>query len=211
MLTNGEWLFFDVGSTLVDESLVTENRLRSVAEQAGISFEQVAEMALQFYRQNRKGDLEVIRRLNVKKPAWTFEDERLYPDTADCLKRLHARYRIGVIANQALGTADRLREFGILQEFDLVVASAEEGVEKPDPRIFQIALERAGCRPEEAFMIGDRIDNDIMPAKRLGMRTVWIQQGYGKYWQISGDAEAPDITADSLTELADILLQSGMK
>ena len=49
--------------------------------------------------------------------------------------------------------------FGILKYFNLVVASAEEGVAKPDKRIFEIALERAGCAPEEAFMIGDRIDN----------------------------------------------------
>ncbi|MBR4040277.1 MAG: HAD-IA family hydrolase, partial [Clostridia bacterium] len=56
---------------------------------------------------------------------------------------------------------------------DIVVASAEEGVAKPDKRIFEIALERADCKRSEAAMIGDRLDNDIVPANELGMYTIW--------------------------------------
>ena len=66
-----------------------------------------------------------------------------------------------------------------------MIASAEEGVSKPDPRIFEIALGRADCKAEHAVMIGDRIDNDVVPAKKMGMKTVWIRQGgavgYGSY------------------------------
>ena len=54
-------------------------------------------------------------------------------------------------------------------------------------------------------MIGDRIDNDILPAKRKGMRTVWIRQGYGQYWTITHEAEKPDHTVSSLTELCSLL------
>ena len=52
--------------------------------------------------------------------------------------------------NQSLGAEKRLKEFGILQYIDLVIASAEEGVAKPDKRIFEIALNRAACKPQQA-------------------------------------------------------------
>ena len=65
-------------------------------------------------------------------------------------------------------------------------------------------MAKAGCTPEQAVMIGDRIDNDIVPAKQMGMKTVWIKQGVGKYWNIQGDGEAPEYEVDSLTELVSI-------
>ena len=111
---------------------------------------------------------------------------------------------VGVIANQSLGTANRLQQHGILKYIDLVISSAEEAVSKPDKRIFEIALSRANCNPEYAVMIGDRIDNDIVPAKKIGMKTVWIKQGFGKYWRISGECEKADFEVDDLTSLINI-------
>lgn len=205
-MENIKWIFFDVGSTLVDESKVYEWRMRTVAEMANVSYESVYQTALALYKENKKGDLETIKQLNVEKPKWRFELETLYSDTDECLRKLHSKYKIGVIANQSLGTTKRLEGFGILKYIDLVVASAEEGVAKPDRRIFEIALSRASCSPEEAVMIGDRIDNDIVPAKKMGMKTIWIMQGFGKYWNISREEEKADYTVDTLTEIyADIL------
>ena len=205
MLRNIQWLFFDVGSTLIDESRVYENRMRKVAELANVSYEYVYETALMFYKDNKKGDLETMKLLNVEKPKWCFEDEFLYADTEDCLKKLSSKYKIGIIANQSLGTASRLDGFGILKYIDLVVASAEEGVAKPDRKIFEIALNRAFCKPEQAVMIGDRIDNDIIPAKQIGMLTIWVKQSFGKYWNITSENEKADYVVDSLTEICDIL------
>ena len=68
-------LFFDVGSTLVDESIVYGKRMRNVAKTANVTYEYVYETALELYRQNKKGDLETIKLLNVEKPKWNFEDE----------------------------------------------------------------------------------------------------------------------------------------
>ena len=200
-----KWLFFDVGSTLVDETKAYEARFEKIAESAGVSKDYVIEKALGFYEENRKGDKEVAQLLNVDIPKWFSECEYLYPDTVDILESLSKKYKIGVIANQDYGTEDRLRAFDILKYIDLVVASAEEGVAKPDRRIFDIALERAGIKPEDAFMIGDRIDNDIVPAKKLGMKTMWIRQGFGGQWKIQSDDELPTFIADSLPELASIL------
>ncbi len=203
-----EWLFFDVGSTLVDESKAYEERLKIVAETANVSYEYVYQISLDFYKENKKGDLETMRLLNVEKPKWRFEDEVLYCETEECLRRLSEKYKIGVIANQSLGTKERLAQKGILKYIDLVIASAEEGVAKPDRRIFEIALERSNCKAANSVMIGDRIDNDIVPANLMCMNTIWIKQGFGQYWKISQEIEKPDFVVNNLLELCDILIKN---
>ena len=60
-----------------------------------------------------------------------------------------------------------MEKFGIRKYIDVIVASAEEGVAKPDRRMFEIALERANCSANQAVMIGDRIDYDIVRKIRL--------------------------------------------
>lgn len=137
-MENIEWIFFDVGSTLVDESKAYEKRLQIVAETAKVSYKYVYQTALEFYQENKKGDLETMKLLNVEKPKWPKEDEILYCETEACLRKLSEKYNIGVIANQSLGTEKRLKEFGILKYINLVIASAEEGVTKQDKRVFYL-------------------------------------------------------------------------
>ena len=72
---------------------------------------------------------------------------------------------------------------------------------KPDRRIFEKALEMAGCTPEDAAMIGDRLDNDIYPAKMLGMKTVWVRQGFAVYQRPEDAAHEPDAIVDHLSQL----------
>lgn len=205
MFRNIKWLFFDVGSTIVDEHLAYEHRLQEIADSAKIPYDNVYETAMKFYKQNKKGDLETAKLLGVKLTKWHTEDELLYADALGCLKSLSAKYKIGIIANQSLGTKKRLEEHKILKYIDLVIASAEEGVAKPDKRIFEIALERACCKAQEAIMIGDRIDNDIIPAKSLGMHTIWIKQGFGQYWNITNEDGKADCVVRNLTEISTIL------
>ncbi len=95
-----------------------------------------------------------------------------------------------------------------MQYIDLVIASAEEGVSKPDRRIFEIALERSNCEPNQSVMIGDRIDNDIVPANLLGMHTIWIKQGFGQYWNITSKEEKPDYVVTCISEICDYLLKT---
>ena len=136
---------------------------------------------------------------------WHTEDEILYEDASECLKILSTRYKIGIIANQLFGTKERLEKCGILKYIDLVIASAEEGVSKPDRKIFEIALKRSDCKPSNAVMIGDRIDNDIIPAKLIGMHTIWVKQGFGQYWNITQEIEKADCTIHKLMEICDVL------
>ncbi len=200
-LNNIKWIFFDMGSTLIDESKAMEHRIREVIAGTDITYEQFIERKLIYARQNKPADLETIKYFGLTKTPWHKEDELLYPDTIECLKNLHKHYNIGIIANQSFGSKERLKKFGIWKYIDLLVASAEEGVAKPEPRIFEIALERTGCKVEEAVMVGDRLDNDIVPANRIGMYTIWIKQGNWKDASPKEKLEFPDMTVDNLTEL----------
>jgi len=200
-----KWLFFDVGSTLIDESRVYEDRMKKIAELSGITPQQIYEHAISLYRRNKKGDLEISKQLGIELPKWESQYEKLYTDSENCLKRLSRNYEIGIIANQPLGTSERLENLGVRKYIDLVIASAEEGVSKPDRRIFEIALERSGCKPENAVMIGDRIDNDIVPAKQLGMKTIWIKQGFGSLWTVMDESEKADIEVNNLSDILNYL------
>jgi FMN phosphatase YigB (HAD superfamily) len=121
------------------------------------------------------------------------------------LAYLHGKgYKLGVIANQSPGTEERLHSWGLLKYFSTVAASAELGISKPDKKIFLKALEISHCSPENAAMIGDRLDNDICPAMALGMKTVWIKQGISAYQQLDNNGSAPDHIIKSLIELTEI-------
>ena len=103
-MDNIKWLFFDIGSTLADESKVYEDIFRKIAEAACVSEEYVNQKAIEFYKQNKRGDKEVARLLGVEFPEWNPKLETLYNDTIECLKILSRTYRIGIIANQIPGT-----------------------------------------------------------------------------------------------------------
>jgi FMN phosphatase YigB (HAD superfamily) len=136
---------------------------------------------------------------------YSSELDTPYPESSEVLAELVTRYKLGIIANQELGSEKRLDKFGLLKYFDIIVASAEVGVSKPDQQIFQIAIERSGTAPGEIVMIGDRPDNDIYPAKRLGMCTIRVKQGYNSYQAPQSDDHIADITVNGLRELLDVL------
>lgn len=205
-LENIKWIFFDMGSTLIDETLAMEHRIREVIEGTDVTYEAFVEKKIYFAKQNKPADLETIKFYGLIKTPWHKEDEKLFPDTIECLKKLHRHYKIGIIANQSLGSKERLEKFGILKYINLIIASAEEGVAKPDKRIFEIALERAKCKPKEAAMVGDRLDNDIVPANEIGMYTIWIKQGNWKNACPRKDLEQPAMIVESLSELGGKIL-----
>lgn len=204
-MKNIQWLFFDVGSTLVDETDCVKKRCEVIIENNNINgqefYDKVTECA--------KTDSYAVRAAavyyGVEIPRWYGELEKLYPDTKMILEALSKNYRLGVIANQSLGTKERLDNWNIGKYFDVVVASAEAGCSKPDLKIFNLALEQAGCKPNESVMIGDRLDNDIIPAKQLGMKTVWVRQGFAKYQCVNSEHEQPDYIIDTIGDILDIL------
>lgn len=202
---NVKWVFFDVGTTLVDETEAYNHRIRDAIEGTNISFQQFNEKRIFFAKQNLKGDLEAIKYFGLLQTPWHKEDEIPYSNSEEILKYLYSQgYKIGIIANQSLGTAKRLEEWGLLKYIDVVASSAELGVAKPDRAIFDKALEMAECAAQEAVMIGDRLDNDISPAKKLGMKTIWVRQGFAIYQDLQLAECQPDYIVDDLSALKEI-------
>lgn len=207
-------IFFDVGCTLVCEDAVWAARCREQAEgdearalglTADDIYRAIVDASLAHLPQYRT----VVKRYGSTAPApYRHELETLYPDAPRVLEALAQHYRLGIIANQTDGLRERLAAFGILSYFDphAVISSWDWQVMKPDPRLFAIACEQAGVAPDEAVMIGDRLDNDIAPAKAIGMKAIWIRQGFGGMQSPRSTGEQPDAAVDGLAELLGLLI-----
>ena len=100
------------------------------------------------------------------------------PDAAAALDAVRAAgLRSAVISNSDGTIRSLVTRLGLVDRLDFVVDSAEEGVEKPDPRIFERALARAGVKPEEAAYIGDLYSIDVRGARHVGLRVVLLDPG----------------------------------
>ena len=106
------------------------------------------------------------------------EHYRLFPGTRALLRELRERGLVlGVISNWSARLDRVLERLELADAFDFVLASAVEGVEKPDPAIFERALDRAGVAPADALHAGDQPELDTRPARALGMRAVLVDHG----------------------------------
>jgi epoxide hydrolase-like predicted phosphatase len=85
--------------------------------------------------------------------------EEIHPEMANLLQELHGRYKLAVISNadwtEEVMRHDFLNKFGLPDLFDVIVTSASAGAAKPDPAIYEVALQRLGVRPEEAIFTDD--------------------------------------------------------
>ena len=99
------------------------------------------------------------------------------PEVPAALEALRSRFRMSVISNANGTVREKLRRVGLLPFFETVLDSHEEGVEKPDPRIFHAALERTGTRVEEALYVGDIYHIDVAGARSAGMEAVLLDPG----------------------------------
>lgn len=105
------------------------------------------------------------------------------PGLNEILRELSVNYRLGVIANQPPECRESLLRRGLLDYFDVVAISEELDLYKPAVEFYHWALERVEEPPECCLMVGDRRDNDIEPARRAGMKTIWID------WPKASDKE----------------------
>ena len=204
-MTGIKWLFFDLGATLVDETDVYKARCDFAIRAKNISRNEFMSQVHETAETSATAIKDAAQLYGITLPAWDSNLEKLYPETKIVLGELAHKYKLGIIANQSAGTQNRLDNWGIGKYFDIVVASAEAGCAKPDLKIFKLALEQSGCKPDNAAMIGDRLDNDIVPAKKLGMKTIWVRQAFAKYQKISDNSAQPDYAVDSIKELLEIL------
>ena len=141
--------------------------------------------------------------LSRARDAETFE---LRPDIPELLTDLGRRgLKLGLVANQPQGVIGHLRAAGLLDRFDYYEVSGDHGYRKPDPRIFLRACDALGEDPASCLMIGDRIDNDIVPAKRLGMATILFRTDRHAAQQPRSWLEVPDAEVGDVKGLQDAL------
>jgi putative hydrolase of the HAD superfamily len=101
----------------------------------------------------------------------------LFDDVVPMLDRLHASgLRLGVVSNFEEWLERLLERLGVRPYFDVRVISGVEGLEKPDPAIFRLAMDRAGVEPDRSAYVGDNPEFDVEPAAALGMLPVLIDR-----------------------------------
>jgi len=101
-----------------------------------------------------------------------FEDVKLFDDVLPALRTLRGKYTLGILSN---GNSYPER-CGLDGMFQFVVFSQDYGVEKPNPRLFQIAVEKAGCSKQEFLHVGDSLQDDVMGAINVGIKCVWLNR-----------------------------------
>lgn len=202
-------LFFDIGYTLVDEGAVWKARCEEQAtteeaKKLNLSADDICREVENASRLRLPPFKTVVKKFNFSFSApYRHELETLYTSVPNVLTTLSKKYALGVIANQSSGLKERLEEFDILKYFGYVISSSDVQIQKPDVRIYEYAIKSVGCLPSEAVMIGDRLDNDIAPAKAVGMKTVWVKQGFGGLQTPLPEA-APDYIIDDISEIVNI-------
>ena len=138
--------------------------------------------------------------------ADTFCTERrkrhiVFDDVRGVLDEFHKKYRLAVISNGAPGLQrEKLAGSGLCSYFEAVVISGEHGIAKPDPKLFEIAVERLGVKADEAIVVGNSRNTDILGAQNANIKSVWLNRDNSDYdsdvvadFEIAGLNELPGI------------------
>ncbi len=202
------WVCLDVGETLIDETRIWS----TWADELGVPrLTFFAALGAVIERGGEHRDVFPIfgaddwqLRLPAVEGAYGgFSADDLYADAARAIDALRdAGYRIAIVANQPGIRTDELASIGI--EAEVIAMSEWMGVAKPDPAFFARALELMGSpAPADVAYVGDRVDNDVIPAAAAGMRAVWIRRGPWGVIQRLPEGSRPALVVDSLDELVE--------
>lgn len=206
-------VFFDIGETLVDETRMWA----AWADWLGIphlTFFAVLGGVIARGEHHRRTfellrpDLDLAREQAARTAAGLHDDfdrTDFYPDALPCLHTLRAQgYLIGLAGNQPARTEELLRAMGL--PVDIIASSAAWGVEKPSPGFFARVAAAADVAPPAIAYVGDRLDNDVLPARAAGMVAVFLRRGpWGYLYATRPEAAQAHIRIDSLAELPDAL------
>ncbi|MDR2704128.1 MAG: HAD family hydrolase [Cellulomonadaceae bacterium] len=134
----------------------------------------------------------------------SFDKEDLYPDVLETLGALKALgYKVFISGNQPPQATPQLEAMAL--PVDIIWNSADMGHEKPASEFFDKVIELADCAPTQIVYVGDRFDNDVVPALKAGLKPVMLRRGVWGYLQAGQAQELGVPVIDSLAELLDIL------
>jgi HAD superfamily hydrolase (TIGR01662 family) len=191
-------VFFDVGETLVDE----RRYWRDVAAIAGVP-EHAVWAALGVTIARGEEHTSLFGHLGIERPAEidelvVYRREDLYSDAVPCLEAVRAAgYVVGVAGNQSARLEAWFRSEDL--PVDLIGSSTGWGVRKPDREFFDRIVLEAGCEPHQVAYVGDRVDNDVVPAANAGLVAVHVRRGPWGWLQSGADRAA--LQVDTLAEL----------
>jgi HAD superfamily hydrolase (TIGR01549 family) len=207
---------FDIGETLIDESRIWSRwadrlgvpRLTFLGVLGGFAAQGRSHREVfEFFNPgfDLQKELESWRADDPDGLRENFDEEDLYPDVRPGLGRLRELgKRVVVAGNQPPQARDALESMKL--GADAILISADLGVEKPSPSFFQKVCEAAGAPAAEVLYVGDRLDNDVFPAKSAGLQTALIRRGPWGYLQAEWpEAAEADVIIDSLYEVSDML------
>ena len=207
-------MVLDVGETLVDETreygtwadwLGVPRHTFSAVFGAVIASGRDYREAFGHFRPGFDLETERARRADAGQPE-TFGEYDLYQDVRPCMNALREMgLWVCVAGNQTARAGAILRELRL--PADMIATSEDWGVSKPDASFFWAVTDAAQCEPAHIVYVGDRLDNDLKPAKAAGMRTAFIRRGpWGYIWENHPDMKvAADWRMTSLAELPGIV------
>ncbi|BBY66739.1 HAD family hydrolase [Mycolicibacterium helvum] len=193
---------FDVGETLVDETRIWAE----LAQRLGVTPLTLSGVLGAVIATGR-GHHDLWDILGVDRPVVGLDPVHgdLYPDALECVAAARrVGLTVGVAGNQPATVEQVLVAAGL--EADFVASSMTWGVAKPDPEFFVRLIAEARVPAESILYVGDRLDNDVLPARAVGMRTVFVRRGpWGHIHALKDEAALADLRVDSLQELATLL------
>ena len=204
---------FDVGETLVDETRywadwaewfgIRQFELNALLG-ATIAAREPHRRVFERARPGMDVDAEFAARRASGNPDMFIESD-LFEDARPCLDGLAEQgLRTCVAGNQPPWMADEMRGWNLSAEF--VADAAELDAVKPDRRFFVRLVERLGLDAGEVAYVGDRADNDVVPAREVGLIAIFLRRGpWGRVMADWPEAEHAHATIDSLAELPDAL------
>lgn len=208
---------FDVGETLIDETRhwdgwaeflgvprLTLFTALGVTMSRGQSLRRVFEI----FRPDI--DFSTVRQQRAATGyEYDFIHQDLYPDAVPCLEQLRARgFRVIIAGNQPEASEGALTRLGV--PADVIASSGGWGVSKPDPRFFDKVIEAAGVPADQIAYVGDRVDNDVIPARAAGMIAVFLRRGpWGWMHEERPDIDQAHLRLRGLEGLADALERLG--
>ena len=135
----------------------------------------------------------------VRALAGSLRHWQPFPDTVKALKAMKERYKLAVITNADDGLF-ALSACHLEVEFDWIVTAEQAGTYKPSLNNFELALERIGVPPEKLLHVAQSLFHDHVPAKRMGLDTVWVNRRAGK----EGSGATPPAEAEPDLEVPDL-------
>jgi len=124
-------------------------------------------------------DMNLVESLSARWADEFGNYARVFAESENTLKKLATRYRLGLLTNgYPKMQREKLKRSGLEKYFEVVIVSGEHGIHKPDVRLFEMACQKMGLKPEEIAFVGDTFAADILGAMRCGMVPIWIHSDH---------------------------------